>query len=135
GGFDPRVAPTPVADAPPLTPPTLTPIRPADSLPDPTLEPVPQAAESSDFHPASIPSKTTPMIELAAGETIRHRMKTGQVIDRIKAGGRPVPMVEAAPDPTDAKRVLIKAGTRTGDSYLLLTDANGVQEAYTVRVK
>jgi RNA polymerase sigma factor (sigma-70 family) len=117
----------------------LTPDRPAESpkidrFRPPTVPDDPQVA-TDGFNPASLPSKTQAVIELAAGETIRHRMKTGAVIDRIKAGGRPAPTVEASPDPTDAKRVLIKAGTQAGDSYLMLTDANGVQESYTIRVK
>jgi RNA polymerase sigma factor (sigma-70 family) len=84
--------------------------------------------------PAALTSKAAAVIELAAGETIRHQMRTGGVIVRIKAAG-PAPVAEASADPTDAKRVLIKAGTKTGDADLLLTDASGVQEVFKVRVR
>jgi hypothetical protein len=84
--------------------------------------------------PLAATSKDAAVIELAAGETIRHQMRTGGVIVRIKAAG-PAPVAEASADPTDAKRVLIKAGAKTGDADLLLTDASGVQEVFKVRVR
>jgi len=76
------------------------------------------------------PAKATVSIELKVGETIRHRMRNQ--IDRIYVKEPRVADVSA--DPTDARRVLIKALT-AGGTQLELTDAAGGKEKYTIRVR
>ena len=119
--------------------PRLEPTRPSDPILPATggrdIEPPVIEAIPPTLNADRVETRPTPVLELAAGETVRHRMRTGAVIDRIKAGASKVPLIEASPDPTDAKRVLIKAGGTDGNIELFLTDANGVQEAYTIRVK
>jgi RNA polymerase sigma factor (sigma-70 family) len=74
--------------------------------------------------------KGAEQIELRVGETIRHRMKNQ--IDRIFVKNTSVADVSA--DPTDARRVLIKA-LATGGTQLELTDAAGSTEKYSLRVR
>ena len=71
-------------------------------------------------------------ISMQVGETLRYRMATGKQIDRVFAAEPKVG--EVSLDPLDDKRILIKA-ISIGESRLELTDANGVKEAYYIRVK
>jgi hypothetical protein len=71
-------------------------------------------------------------IDIKIGETIRYKMVSGQQIDRVFSPESKV--AEVSPDPTDAKRVLIK-GMAAGSAKLELTDANGKKESFTIRVK
>ena len=74
----------------------------------------------------------TDTISLETGETIRHRMSTRAVVDRIL--NQEPKIIEVMPDPTDGARVLIRA-LSAGTAHIDLTDANGVKEKYTVRVR
>ena len=67
---------------------------------------------------------------MRVGETIRHRMRNQ--IDRIFV--KDPKMADVSADPTDARRVLIKA-LSAGGTQLELTDAAGATEKYTVRVR
>jgi len=71
-------------------------------------------------------------ITLRVGETIRHTMKSQRQIDRVF--NHDLKVVDADPDPTDSKRILIK-GLASGGARLELTDANGAKEEYIVRVR
>jgi hypothetical protein len=71
-------------------------------------------------------------IQIQVGETIRHKIGTNQTIERVYT--RDTKVAEVSPDPTDAKRVLIK-GLFTGTARIELTDVNGVKEQSTVRVR
>jgi hypothetical protein len=82
----------------------------------------------SDAGPA--PPKAA--IDIKVGETIRYRMVGGQQIDRVFSPESKV--AEVSPDPTDAKRVLIK-GVAAGSAKLELTDSTGKKESFTIRVK
>jgi RNA polymerase sigma factor (sigma-70 family) len=79
-----------------------------------------------------IGAKTQVGISIQVGETIRHKMQTNQQIDRVL--NHDLKVADVSPDPTDAKRVLIK-GLAAGGARLELTDANGTKESYTVRVR
>jgi RNA polymerase sigma factor (sigma-70 family) len=78
------------------------------------------------------PMPPAAVIDLKIGETIRYRMVSGQQIDRVFSPESKV--AEVSPDPTDAKRVLIK-GIASGSAKLDLTDANGKKETFTIRVR
>jgi RNA polymerase sigma factor (sigma-70 family) len=78
------------------------------------------------------PAKGQVTISLRVGETIRYKMATQKEIDRVYSHESRV--TEANPDPTDAKRVLLK-GVAPGGSRLELTDTNGVKEEYMIRVR
>jgi RNA polymerase sigma factor (sigma-70 family) len=75
-------------------------------------------------------AKPNDSIDLQVGETIRHRMRNQ--IDRIFVKRTAVADVSA--DPTDARRVLIKA-LAAGTTQLELTDSAGAKEKYTIRVR
>jgi hypothetical protein len=77
----------------------------------------------------SSPKQTT--IELQVGETIRHKMSNNE-IDRVF--NQKNSAAEVSPDPTDAKRVLIR-GLAAGSCKLELTDTTGTKLTYTIRVK
>jgi len=79
-----------------------------------------------------IPPKGQATIALRVGETIRYKMASQKEIDRVFSHESRV--ADANPDPTDAKRVLLK-GLAPGGSRLELTDTNGVKEEYTIRVR
>ena len=86
----------------------------------------------SDATPAGPMPKGQVTITLRVGETIRYKMATQKEIDRVYSHESRV--AEANPDPTDAKRVLLK-GVAAGGSRLELTDTNGVKEEYMIRVR
>ena len=71
-------------------------------------------------------------INLRVGETIRHLMKSQRQIDRVY--NHDLKVVDADPDPTDSKRILIK-GLASGGARLELTDANGAKEEFLIRVR
>ncbi|HKB05864.1 MAG TPA: hypothetical protein VKD90_26955, partial [Gemmataceae bacterium] len=71
-------------------------------------------------------------IQIQVGETIRHTIGTKQTIERVFT--RDSKVVEVTPDPTDAKRVLIK-GLAGGGARIELTDVNGAKEQSIVRVR
>jgi hypothetical protein len=71
-------------------------------------------------------------VQLQAGETIRYKMTTLATIERVF--NHDSKFADVTPDPTDARRVLIK-GLQTGSGKLDLTDANGNKETHTFRVK
>jgi RNA polymerase sigma factor (sigma-70 family) len=71
-------------------------------------------------------------IRLETGETIRHTIGTRQTIERVQ--NRDTKVADVTPDPTDARRVLIK-GLAGGTARIELTDANGAKEQYVVRVR
>lgn len=73
-----------------------------------------------------------PTVQLKVGETIRHKMSAGTRIDRIFNHDNRI--AEVIPDPTDARRVLIK-GLGTGAGKLDLTDSDGAFEVHQIRVK
>jgi RNA polymerase sigma factor (sigma-70 family) len=73
-----------------------------------------------------------PPVTLQTGETMRHKSKTNQTIDRAYSDNSQV--VEVTLDPTDPRRVLIR-GVAPGGARIELTDANGVKERHTVRVR
>jgi RNA polymerase sigma factor (sigma-70 family) len=79
-----------------------------------------------------IGAKTPVGISIQVGETIRHKMQSGKEIDRVL--NHDLKVADVSPDPTDAKRVLIK-GLAPGGARLELTDANGTKESYTIRVR
>jgi hypothetical protein len=83
------------------------------------------------------PKRATPSeISLTTGETIRHRMLSGAEIDRIKVtrGGTPK-IADVTLDPVNGKRIVIAAAGPRGEMTVELTDANGVKETYTIRVR
>jgi hypothetical protein len=71
-------------------------------------------------------------IQIQVGETIRHKIGTNQTIERVYT--RDTTVAEVTPDPTDAKRVLIK-GLFNGTARVELTDVNGTKEQSVVRVR
>jgi Flp pilus assembly secretin CpaC len=77
--------------------------------------------------PAAKPNEP---LQLQVGETIRHRMRNQ--IDRIFVKDPKVADVSA--DPTDARRVLIKA-LAAGGTQLELTDSAGAKGKITIRVR
>ena len=80
--------------------------------------------------PGGGPAKLKDAIDLQVGETIRHQMKNQ--VDRILVKNPKVAEVSA--DPTDPRRVLMKA-LAPGTTQLELTDSAGSKEKYTVRVR
>jgi RNA polymerase sigma factor (sigma-70 family) len=96
---------------------------------------VPGFPGGSDGPPAtddSTAAKPVDDVELKVGETIRHHMTRNYTIERVFA--KDTKVAEVTPDPTDARRVLIKA-VAGGSTQLELTDANGSKEKLTIRVK
>jgi len=75
--------------------------------------------------------KTT-TIAIQYGETVRHKMASNQQIDRVL--NHDLKVADVSPDPTDAKRILIK-GLQPGGARVELTDSNGNKEQYIVRVR
>jgi hypothetical protein len=71
-------------------------------------------------------------IRMQVGETIRHKIGTNQTIERVYT--RDTKVAEVIPDPTDARRVLIK-GLFNGTARIELTDVNGAKEQSVVRVR
>jgi len=76
--------------------------------------------------------KAPTTISIQYGETIRHKMASNQQIDRVL--NHDLKVADVSPDPTDARRVLIK-GLQEGGARVELTDSNGKKEQYIVRVK
>jgi RNA polymerase sigma factor (sigma-70 family) len=76
--------------------------------------------------------KTPTTISIQFGETIRHKMASNTQIDRVL--NHDLKVADVSPDPTDARRVLIK-GLQSGGARVELTDSNGKKEQYIVRVK
>lgn len=71
-------------------------------------------------------------IKIQVGETIRHTIGSNKTIERVY--NRDTKVADVTPDPTDARRVLIK-GLTSGGARVELTDVNGTKEQYTVRVR
>lgn len=115
----------PLVGPPPVSPPAGT-LSPAPML----IVPPVQEGTPDPYKAVKPPA----VIELAAGETIRHGMATGAAIARLKVKQGTKSVADVTPDPTDAKRVLIAAGL-PGETTLDLTDVFGVKETYTIRVK
>jgi hypothetical protein len=76
--------------------------------------------------------KTPTTISIQFGETIRYKMASNTQIDRVL--NHDLKVADVSPDPTDARRVLIK-GLQSGGARVELTDSNGKKEQYIVRVK
>src|SRR5262249_47097608 len=76
--------------------------------------------------------KAPTTISIQFGETIRYKMASNQQIDRVL--NHDLKVADVSPDPTDARRVLIK-GLQSGGARVELTDSNGKKEQYIVRVK
>ena len=78
------------------------------------------------------PTKPKDLVNAQIGESIRHRMSNQSVIDRALM--KDPKIAEVSLDPTDARRVVIKA-VSAGGTTLELTDATGAKEKVLIRVR
>ncbi len=79
---------------------------------------------------------TPSVVTLTSSETVRHRMQSGAEIDRVKVTKGGIPKIaDVTLDPVNGKRIVIAAAGPRGEMTVELTDANGVKETYTIRVR
>jgi Flp pilus assembly secretin CpaC len=77
-----------------------------------------------------MPPANRAALELRLGDTVRQRMN--RTIDKIHV--KEPRVAEVTLDPTDAKRVIIKA-LNAGGTQIELTDDAGAKETYSLRIR